>query len=374
MEDGSPLRAYNHTTYTIQRMLIIQVSEQIQNYSLLISHMPSVTDLKTAIIQQETTRNLDIFTDLATLVLIHYDTILTLPSEIQLVWKSKIRPASVLYIIARYSFILLTIFSVTLDFLSVSVEVCDITQHTFTALQTVNGLSVYGILLARVYAITRDQKWFLVPISLIYLARVCCTVLFAVYDDCTTTTTSGPIFKLGTASAALLMTFDTLILCTILFHTIATIRLQRGIKELRKRSITYLFVQQGVFRWAVIFLWNVEGIIVNKFASTTYKGFGVNLENCISVLLVCRFFLDLRELNSQPITTNTANNLTVTTFRGALHSIGSALIEDMDDGNDPADFISGVHVEPDLPLHSAAGDSTEESAGPSRRVAGLVAQ
>jgi len=263
---------------------------------------------------------------------------------------------------------------VTLDFLSVSVEVCDITQHTFTALQTVNGLSVYGILLARVYAITRDQKWFLVPISLIYLARVCCTVLFAVYDDCTTTTTSGPIFKLGTASAALLMTFDTLILCTILFHTIATIRLQRGIKELRKRSITYLFVQQGVFRWAVIFLWNVEGIIVNKFASTTYKGFGVNLENCISVLLVCRFFLDLRELNSQPITTNTANNLTVTTFRGALHSIGSALIEDMDDGNDPADFISGVHVEPDIPLHSAAGDSTEESAGPSRRVAGLVAQ
>jgi len=99
-----------------------------------------------------------------------------------------------------------------------------------------------------------------------------------------------------------------------------------------------------------------------------------NVNRSISVLLVCRFFLDLRELNPQRNTTNTANNLTVTTFRGALHSIASALIEDMDDGNDPADFISGVHVERDLPLHSAEGPSTEESAGPTQRVAGLVAQ
>jgi len=139
--------------------------------------MASVADLQRAIIQEETRRNIFLVTDVATLVLISYDTMLTLPSEIKLVWKSKIRPASVLYIIARYSFILLMISHVTFDFPSVSIEVCDTAAHVIHAVQNVNTISVDGILLARVYAISRNQKWFIVPISLIYLVQISCTVV-----------------------------------------------------------------------------------------------------------------------------------------------------------------------------------------------------
>ncbi|KAF8513814.1 hypothetical protein BU17DRAFT_68610 [Hysterangium stoloniferum] len=48
-------------------------------------------------------------------VLLSYDTILTLPAEIQFVWKSRIRLPSVLYIMARYSVLIECICSVVLD-------------------------------------------------------------------------------------------------------------------------------------------------------------------------------------------------------------------------------------------------------------------
>ncbi|KAF8503108.1 hypothetical protein BU17DRAFT_71812 [Hysterangium stoloniferum] len=126
------------------------------------------------------------------------------------------------------------------------------------------------------------------------------------------------------AGTALTITFDGLILFTTLFYTIGTIRLQRDIKELRKRSITYLIVQQGVLRFVVIFVWNLQSIITDKFVSTPFSGIGTNMENwqvfiafIISILLICRFFLDVRELNSSCHAINQMNSFVVTTFPAA---------------------------------------------------------
>ncbi|KAF8515972.1 hypothetical protein BU17DRAFT_93052 [Hysterangium stoloniferum] len=77
--------------------------------------MASVVDLQRAAIQEATAEEVWAYTDFTALVLFSYDTILTLPAEIQFVWKSRIRLASVLYIIARYSVLLECIFNVVFD-------------------------------------------------------------------------------------------------------------------------------------------------------------------------------------------------------------------------------------------------------------------
>ncbi|KAF8513822.1 hypothetical protein BU17DRAFT_68618 [Hysterangium stoloniferum] len=146
-----------------------------------------------------------------------------------------------------------------------------------------------------------------------------------------------------TAENALIITFDGLILFITLFYTIGTIRLQRDIKGLRKGSITYLIVQQGVLR------------------------FVAQSRISISVLLICRFFLDVRELNSSCHAINPMNSFVVTTFRAAVHSIGNSLIEDVGDVNYTGDFIPSAPHEGELPVHSAEG--CEEAYG-SERVEG----
>ncbi|KAF8515973.1 hypothetical protein BU17DRAFT_67636 [Hysterangium stoloniferum] len=129
--------------------------------------------------------------------------------------------------------------------------------------------------------------------------------------------------------------------------------LQRGIKALRKGSITYLIVQQGVLRF-------VSSIITDK---TPFLGVGVNLQGCISTLLVCRFFLDVRELNSSCDAINSTNNLVVTTFRAAVRSTGNSLIEDVGDAYYTGNFILSPPHEGELPDHSAEGCEETSSHG-----------
>ncbi|KAF8513817.1 hypothetical protein BU17DRAFT_68613 [Hysterangium stoloniferum] len=279
-------------------------------------------------------------------VLISYDTILTLPAEIQFVWKSRIRLPSVLYIIARYFALIEFICSVVLDLGDGSLEVrgeagpkmlprlIAVDRHVMLWMD-VRGNTGKGL---------RYKQTSEIPFNtdIVNISR-------RTFLPCVT------------AGTVLTITFDGLILFTTLFYTIGTIRLQRDIKALRKRSITYLIVQQGVLRF----------VISAKFVSTSFLGIGNNMENwqvfiafIISTLLICRFFLDVRELNSSCAAINPTNSLMVTTFRAAVRSIGNSLIEDVRDANYTGDFIPSAPHEGELPVHSEEG--CEEAYGGER--------
>ncbi|KAF8478325.1 hypothetical protein JB92DRAFT_1840931 [Gautieria morchelliformis] len=62
------------------------------------------------------------YVDIATLALLAYDTLLTLPSEITYIWRRRVRLGSVLYLIARYPALLAFIFSVYLDIANIPLE------------------------------------------------------------------------------------------------------------------------------------------------------------------------------------------------------------------------------------------------------------
>ncbi|KAF8513818.1 hypothetical protein BU17DRAFT_68614 [Hysterangium stoloniferum] len=256
-------------------------------------------------------------------VLFSYDTILTLPAEIQFVWKSRIRLPSVLYIIARYFSLIGCICFVVLDW-DGPLEYYILAQITQPRMD-VRDITGKGLRYKQISEIPFNT-------DIVNISR----------------RTFLPCVKNYTAENALIITFDGLILFITLFYTIGPIRLQRDIKGLRKRSITYLIVQQGVLRFVPDFQASVQTWSVGN----------------ISVLLICRFFLDVRELNSSCEAITPTNSFVITTFRAAVRSIGNSLIEDVGDAHYTGDFIPSAPHEGELPVHSTEG--CEETNGGER--------
>ncbi|KAF8524763.1 hypothetical protein JB92DRAFT_2879205, partial [Gautieria morchelliformis] len=62
------------------------------------------------------------YVDLAALALLAYDTLLTLPSEITYIWRRRVRLGTVLYLLARYPAILVSIITVYLDIANIPLE------------------------------------------------------------------------------------------------------------------------------------------------------------------------------------------------------------------------------------------------------------
>ncbi|KAF8516011.1 hypothetical protein BU17DRAFT_67665 [Hysterangium stoloniferum] len=235
-------------------------------------------------------------------VLFSYDTILTLPAEIQFVWKSRIRLPSVLYIIARYFFLIQRICYVVFDWADGPLELltgwprhilAQITQPRMD-LRDITGKGL------------RYKQKSEIPFNtdIVNISRrtflPCGVQKFIAY------VWRAPVdmIVIDTAISTLTITFDGLILFTTLFYTIGTIRLQRDIKGLRKRSITYLIVQQGVLRF----------VLSQPHFQASVPTWRIGN---ISILLICRFFLDVRELNSSCHAINQMNSFVVTTFPAA---------------------------------------------------------
>ncbi|KIJ47609.1 hypothetical protein M422DRAFT_248609 [Sphaerobolus stellatus SS14] len=78
----------------------------------------------------------------------------------------------------------------------------------------------------------------------------------------------------------------------------------RLLKELYRsntKTLTRLFIRQGVIRFVVIFIWVVEISLTDKLLNPLIGGVDTPLEDAMSSILVCRFMLDLRRYNdSEP--------------------------------------------------------------------------
>ncbi|KAF8513820.1 hypothetical protein BU17DRAFT_68616 [Hysterangium stoloniferum] len=253
-------------------------------------------------------------------VLFSYDTILTLPAEIQFVWKSRIRLPSVLYIIARYFSLIERICFVVFDWADGPLEV---------------GGEAGPKMLPRLIAVDRNVMLWMDVRDITGKGLRYKQISEIPFNTDIVNISRRILLPCDTAEAALTITFDGLILFITLFYTIGTIRLQRDIKGLRKRSITYPIVQQ-------------------EHNKTPFSGTGINMEGWqhirpprLPLLSRCariKLVVSRDQFDEQ--------------FRGHyLPSVG--------------DFIPSASHEGELPVHSAEG--CEEACG-GERVEGHGAQ
>ncbi|KIJ40145.1 hypothetical protein M422DRAFT_256972 [Sphaerobolus stellatus SS14] len=97
---------------------------------------------------------------------------------------------------------------------------------------------------------------------------------------------------------------------------------------INRKTLTALFLQQGVIRFLIILIWNLEGSISAKVLNPTLVGFDFALENVVSTILVCRFILQLRKFNTRVQTVPSVNIASTPGIRGRLQRIHETIIEE----------------------------------------------
>ncbi|KIJ30544.1 hypothetical protein M422DRAFT_267882 [Sphaerobolus stellatus SS14] len=123
-----------------------------------------------------------------------------------------------------------------------------------------------------------------------------------------------------------------------------------------RQSLTVIFLQQDVVLFFIIFIWTLEDGISYNFPNPFFADFASNLENSVSVILICRFILQLRNFNTRVQTVPSVHIASTPGIRGRLQRIHETLIEEF--GNSGIEY----NLETENDMAELEGD-TAPSAG-----------
>ncbi|KIJ34782.1 hypothetical protein M422DRAFT_263140 [Sphaerobolus stellatus SS14] len=115
-----------------------------------------------------------------------------------------------------------------------------------------------------------------------------------------------------------------------------------------RKSLTVIFLQQGVIRFIVIFLWTLEASITKKVLNPLLAGFDAPLEDSISSILICRFMLQLRKFNTRVQTVPSLDIASTPGVQGRLRRIHETIVDEFGDSGMEYSLEAGHHgPEPD---------------------------
>ncbi|KIJ40141.1 hypothetical protein M422DRAFT_256967 [Sphaerobolus stellatus SS14] len=122
--------------------------------------------------------------------------------------------------------------------------------------------------------------------------------------------------------------------------------------DVSRKTLTALFLQQGVIRFLIILILGLETSISVKVLSPWLVGFDGGLENVVSVILVCQFILQLRKFNTRVQTVPSVNIASSPGIRGRLQHIHKTIIEEF--GNSGMEY----DLEMENDMAELEGDTT----------------
>ncbi|KIJ45191.1 hypothetical protein M422DRAFT_251376 [Sphaerobolus stellatus SS14] len=101
----------------------------------------------------------------------------------------------------------------------------------------------------------------------------------------------------------------------------------------KRSSLLIVFLRQGVIRFIIIFLWLLVDAVLEKVLSIHWTGIDISLEESVSVILACRFLLELRKFDKSLQGIPTDLNIVETTqartgFLGCLHRLNETIVEE----------------------------------------------
>ncbi|KIJ23705.1 hypothetical protein M422DRAFT_273221 [Sphaerobolus stellatus SS14] len=126
-------------------------------------------------------------------------------------------------------------------------------------------------------------------------------------------------------------------------------------KDIRRQmSLIGLLIYQGIIRFSIIFIWVIIIIVTSQTLENTLNSVALPLEEATSVILICRFFLQLssrgtlQRPQSQSLSRWTS---TFHTFHHVADRIGVSIIEDMGDHTDDMHCPSPSSILENQPFH-----------------------
>lgn len=285
------------------------------------------------LIQAQSDEQVYLYITVSAMVLVTYDVFLTMDREVNFIWKRGLRFGTIAYILARYATPLSMILDIMYTFLPPSpitglIQNCAEVLGFYNAFNVLSGIGSDSLLLARVYAICHRHRWLVILPFALFLGRTAINFTDSFLLTCTS---ASPIIpKIVTAGDVFVIGFDLSIVTLTVGHTW---RVYRD-KDAYRDTIMGLILKQGILRFIIIFVWGLEIIIVKQLVRPTIGGVDVFLEAAVSVILICRFHLDLsaRNLHSEQETTEPAPASTLS-FQAAVRRFDTHIDTDFGDND-----------------------------------------
>jgi len=238
---------------------------------------------------------------LAGVVLLVFDTLLTLSDEIDFIWRPKKRLVTLLYLFARYGGLL----TLALNFVSrhpvfvlvSSLQTCTIISYFTSSLDAVTIFGIQSILMGRAYALAVRRRWMIALSFILFLSLQIINLGFVWFAPCDFSDYRVANI-IDVLNDIILISSQAGLLSVTIYHTWHLRWWTQEYSRDRFRSLSGLVLQQEIIRFAVIFTWNFVGTIVDEvFSDSSFIGIDVPLEIAVNIILACRFTVQLRKQN-----------------------------------------------------------------------------
>ncbi|KAF8574282.1 hypothetical protein K439DRAFT_1624438 [Ramaria rubella] len=324
-----------------------------------------------------------------------YDTLLTFSSEVRFIWHKKFRLGTILYLLAHYPALLQTLLGIYLDFATFP------SLQTYSALEFCPIIGVQGLLFVTTYATSSCNKLVLLVLAIFSTIAVASAMVDAVKINCISNSNTAVLYVImsppidvnslnavRTLNDIFTILFDTAAFFVILVITQAILLLWSGVKGQERKSLTSLLAQQGTLRYGFVLTITLADAVTTKVLRPSLQGILANLQDSLSVILICHFHLDLQQRNDYPNGSNTSHPFPLGSFHAVTERIHRAVVDEFGDLSFNESFGTEVSQE-DIELQAvqsssgvaevdlqefpwAGGDIGDEEAGPVASGSGIL--
>ncbi|KAH6899364.1 hypothetical protein BKA70DRAFT_738612 [Coprinopsis sp. MPI-PUGE-AT-0042] len=236
------------------------------------------------------TQRLKLGFQFASLAMLYYDYLLTLPDEVTYIWRSKWRLSSLFYIFCRYALVANLIYYLSIE--NPEIMDCD-TGYIICGVLSIFGhigiIAVWGL---RTYAICDKNKYIAALLGLPGITTIVLLIVRAPVQRC-----KGPVQFAGIRGgiSASMVVFDILAFSLASLRAWRTIRADRKARLSVKSSADYVIFSQGLAYMAPVFLLSVATLALNWKVDAKFTRFMNGFKLPIAGLLTSRFLLELRK-------------------------------------------------------------------------------
>ncbi|KAJ7746155.1 hypothetical protein DFH07DRAFT_832914 [Mycena maculata] len=250
---------------------------------------------------------------LSALVILVYDHILSFPSEVEIIWSSKLRPTSYWFLAVRYLSLVCSATFAVFYFTDLGPEVCSKVERVLEALLLLQEGLVELTLALRVFAMYGFNVWVLTAMFIVGNAAAALGLWTEIslgdpqefappgFTGCHTALPKAVAIRSAAAWEAQLL-LDILVFGLTLRRAFV----ERSVIALVQGSLIERMARDGAMYFGIIVLANVANVFTLYFGDIIIAGILNWPTTSLSVALICRLMLNLQKAgigNSQNETT-----------------------------------------------------------------------
>jgi len=270
------------------------------------------------------------YVELAMLTVFLYDYLLTLSREVEVIWPRMCTISTAVYFTTKY----LPYANIIYAIVATPLTHCNSLVRFVLALSIISRIGITVTLAARTYALCRQHQIITSVLALLGLATIILDFWLLPPDSCATS------LKWILVNAITRLVFEAAVIGLTLFQTLRSSPRLTRLKTFEGNGLTSFILRNGLIYFISVFLMELAGIIITSLALDQFLGAAGSFPQPVAAILIARFILDLRYINSHPneITTKslslTSIHIATQHFRSAIvDEFGDRIIDERDDGD-----------------------------------------